>query len=120
NRMRISPHVFNDELDADRFVQALARRLRDYRPLRDRPALAHMLRCEITLASGRNPQRPARLTQWIEPLSHGSRPTVATSRRLSWPTGTIQWWTGLIRMVRRTRRDGPCPVLPSSAPLSRS
>jgi len=28
NRMRISPHVFNDELDADRFVAALARRLR--------------------------------------------------------------------------------------------
>ena len=28
-RMRISPHVFNDELDADRFVAALARRLRD-------------------------------------------------------------------------------------------
>jgi selenocysteine lyase/cysteine desulfurase len=29
NRMRISPHVFNDEPDADRFVAALARRLRD-------------------------------------------------------------------------------------------
>jgi selenocysteine lyase/cysteine desulfurase len=29
DRMRISPHVFNDELDADRFVAALARRLRD-------------------------------------------------------------------------------------------
>jgi selenocysteine lyase/cysteine desulfurase len=28
NRMRISPHVFNDERDADRFVAALARRLR--------------------------------------------------------------------------------------------
>jgi len=27
-RMRISPHVFNDEIDADRFVAALARRLR--------------------------------------------------------------------------------------------
>jgi selenocysteine lyase/cysteine desulfurase len=27
-RMRISPHVFNDEADADRFVAALARRLR--------------------------------------------------------------------------------------------
>ena len=27
-RMRISPHVFNDEADADRFVTALARRLR--------------------------------------------------------------------------------------------
>ena len=27
-RMRISPHVFNDEADADRFVEALARRLR--------------------------------------------------------------------------------------------
>ncbi len=27
-RMRVSPHVFNDELDADRFVAALARRLR--------------------------------------------------------------------------------------------
>jgi selenocysteine lyase/cysteine desulfurase len=26
-RMRISPHVFNDEADADRFVAALARRL---------------------------------------------------------------------------------------------
>ena len=26
-RMRVSPHVFNDELDADRFVAALARRL---------------------------------------------------------------------------------------------
>jgi selenocysteine lyase/cysteine desulfurase len=29
NRMRISPHVFNDEVDADRFVAALVRRLRD-------------------------------------------------------------------------------------------
>jgi selenocysteine lyase/cysteine desulfurase len=29
DRMRISPHVFNDELDADRFVAELARRLRD-------------------------------------------------------------------------------------------
>src|ERR1700688_4135741 len=28
-RMRISPHIFNDEADADRFVAALARRLRD-------------------------------------------------------------------------------------------
>jgi selenocysteine lyase/cysteine desulfurase len=28
-RMRISPHVFNDEADADRFVAALGRRLRD-------------------------------------------------------------------------------------------
>jgi selenocysteine lyase/cysteine desulfurase len=27
-RMRISPHVFNDEADADRFIMALARRLR--------------------------------------------------------------------------------------------
>jgi selenocysteine lyase/cysteine desulfurase len=27
-RMRISPHVFNDEADADRFVAALAKRLR--------------------------------------------------------------------------------------------
>ena len=27
-RMRISPHVFNDEADADRFVAALTRRLR--------------------------------------------------------------------------------------------
>jgi selenocysteine lyase/cysteine desulfurase len=27
-RMRISPHVFNDEVDADRFVAALAKRLR--------------------------------------------------------------------------------------------
>jgi selenocysteine lyase/cysteine desulfurase len=27
-RMRISPHVYNDEADADRFVAALARRLR--------------------------------------------------------------------------------------------
>ena len=27
-RMRISPHVFNDEIDADRFVAALAKRLR--------------------------------------------------------------------------------------------
>ena len=27
-RLRISPHVFNDEEDADRFVAALARRLR--------------------------------------------------------------------------------------------
>ena len=27
-RMRISPHVFNDEADTDRFVAALARRLR--------------------------------------------------------------------------------------------
>ena len=27
-RMRVSPHVFNDEADADRFVAALARRLR--------------------------------------------------------------------------------------------
>jgi selenocysteine lyase/cysteine desulfurase len=27
-RMRISPHVFNDEADCDRFVKALARRLR--------------------------------------------------------------------------------------------
>jgi len=26
--MRISPHVFNDEADADRFVAALAKRLR--------------------------------------------------------------------------------------------
>jgi selenocysteine lyase/cysteine desulfurase len=28
-RMRISPHVFNDEADADRFVAALGKRLRD-------------------------------------------------------------------------------------------
>jgi selenocysteine lyase/cysteine desulfurase len=28
-RMRISPHVFNDEADTDRFVAALTRRLRD-------------------------------------------------------------------------------------------
>ncbi|MDP1867797.1 MAG: aminotransferase class V-fold PLP-dependent enzyme [Bradyrhizobium sp.] len=28
-RMRVSPHVFNDEADADRFVEALAVRLRD-------------------------------------------------------------------------------------------
>ena len=27
-RMRISPHVFNDEADVDRFVAALAKRLR--------------------------------------------------------------------------------------------
>jgi selenocysteine lyase/cysteine desulfurase len=27
-RMRISPHVFNDEADADRFVAALAKRIR--------------------------------------------------------------------------------------------
>ena len=27
-RMRISPHVYNDETDADGFVAALARRLR--------------------------------------------------------------------------------------------
>jgi selenocysteine lyase/cysteine desulfurase len=27
-RMRISPHVFNDETDADRFVAALVKRLR--------------------------------------------------------------------------------------------
>jgi selenocysteine lyase/cysteine desulfurase len=27
-RMRVSPHVFNDEADVDRFVAALARRLR--------------------------------------------------------------------------------------------
>jgi selenocysteine lyase/cysteine desulfurase len=27
-RMRVSPHVFNDEADADRFVAALTRRLR--------------------------------------------------------------------------------------------
>jgi selenocysteine lyase/cysteine desulfurase len=27
-RMRISPHVYNDEVDADRFCAALARRLR--------------------------------------------------------------------------------------------
>jgi selenocysteine lyase/cysteine desulfurase len=27
-RMRISPHVYNDEADVDRFVTALARRLR--------------------------------------------------------------------------------------------
>jgi selenocysteine lyase/cysteine desulfurase len=27
-RMRISPHVFNDEADADRFVAALSKRLR--------------------------------------------------------------------------------------------
>ncbi|MDO9062491.1 MAG: aminotransferase, partial [Bradyrhizobium sp.] len=26
-RMRVSPHVFNDEADADRFVAALARRV---------------------------------------------------------------------------------------------
>jgi selenocysteine lyase/cysteine desulfurase len=28
-RMRISPHVYNDEADADRFVEVLTRRLRD-------------------------------------------------------------------------------------------
>jgi selenocysteine lyase/cysteine desulfurase len=28
-RMRVSPHVYNDEADADRFVASLARRLRD-------------------------------------------------------------------------------------------
>ena len=28
-RMRVSPHVYNDEADADRFVEALTRRLRD-------------------------------------------------------------------------------------------
>jgi selenocysteine lyase/cysteine desulfurase len=28
-RLRISPHVFNDEEDADRFVEALGRRLRE-------------------------------------------------------------------------------------------
>lgn len=28
-RMRVSPHVFNDEADADRFVEALGRRLRN-------------------------------------------------------------------------------------------
>jgi selenocysteine lyase/cysteine desulfurase len=28
-RMRVSPHVFNDETDCDRFVAALTRRLRD-------------------------------------------------------------------------------------------
>jgi selenocysteine lyase/cysteine desulfurase len=28
-RMRVSPHVYNDEADADRFVEVLARRLRD-------------------------------------------------------------------------------------------
>ena len=27
-RLRISPHVYNDEADADRFVAALSRRLR--------------------------------------------------------------------------------------------
>jgi selenocysteine lyase/cysteine desulfurase len=27
-RMRISPHVYNDEADADRFVEVLRRRLR--------------------------------------------------------------------------------------------
>ena len=27
-RMRISPHVFNDEADADRFIASLIRRLR--------------------------------------------------------------------------------------------
>jgi selenocysteine lyase/cysteine desulfurase len=27
-RLRISPHVYNDETDADRFVEALARRLK--------------------------------------------------------------------------------------------
>jgi selenocysteine lyase/cysteine desulfurase len=27
-RMRISPHVYNDEADVDRFVAALGRRLR--------------------------------------------------------------------------------------------
>jgi selenocysteine lyase/cysteine desulfurase len=27
-RMRIAPHVYNDEIDADRFVAALTRRLR--------------------------------------------------------------------------------------------
>jgi selenocysteine lyase/cysteine desulfurase len=27
-RMRISPHVYNDEADADRFVATLARRLK--------------------------------------------------------------------------------------------
>jgi selenocysteine lyase/cysteine desulfurase len=28
-RMRVSPHVYNDEADADRFVEVLGRRLRD-------------------------------------------------------------------------------------------
>jgi selenocysteine lyase/cysteine desulfurase len=28
DRMRISPHVFNDEADADRFVAVLTRRFR--------------------------------------------------------------------------------------------
>jgi len=28
-RMRVSPHVYNDEADADRFVEVLTRRLRD-------------------------------------------------------------------------------------------
>jgi selenocysteine lyase/cysteine desulfurase len=27
-RMRVSPHVYNDEVDVDRFVEALSRRLR--------------------------------------------------------------------------------------------
>ena len=27
-RMRVSPHVFNDEADVDRFVAALAKRVR--------------------------------------------------------------------------------------------
>ena len=27
-RMRVSPHVYNDEADADRFVEVLTRRLR--------------------------------------------------------------------------------------------
>jgi len=27
-RLRVSPHVYNDEADADRFVEVLARRLR--------------------------------------------------------------------------------------------
>jgi selenocysteine lyase/cysteine desulfurase len=27
-RMRIAPHVYNDEIDADRFVAALIRRLK--------------------------------------------------------------------------------------------
>jgi selenocysteine lyase/cysteine desulfurase len=27
-RMRVSPHVYNDQADSDRFVEALARRLR--------------------------------------------------------------------------------------------
>jgi hypothetical protein len=31
-RMRISPHVYNDEADADRFVAALVRRLRGLLP----------------------------------------------------------------------------------------